>query len=413
MTRSNTAPEIAKWHDLYPASWKNKPASFSDCLTAITSRSRSFFREITLDVKPVWITGIVTGISEYKEDCWYVDLRGPEDAYIKAKVNRKLDDSEEFGICDTVIFEGKFIFISRTNHLDQIQIQFEVIRASTITCGVEYLERVRAKRLLPSKIERIGIITSPKGRAISDFHSGFGKFLPRTVSVEVEEVQLGKSSSILERIREADGKGYDVLVITRGGGTDLDLFNLPSLAEGLRQCKSYTLSALGHTDDEMVFDLNADLSCHTPTAAGTELQNHIHNSRKNQGNVGRDLPSIPSLPSVPFVPESKPTFQEPAVPLDIPQKVEQGKSWISKLEDFNKSLWRWTCALWKMTWITVVFLSCLTVLLYFLQHCAIPAAKTGKEIWDQVHAQKPKVIPVEKKIPEKKSQGVNPKRSSL
>jgi hypothetical protein len=193
------------------------------------------------------------------------------------------------------------------------------------------------------------------------------------------------------------------LVITRGGGTDLDLFNLPSLAEGLRQCKSFTLSALGHADDEMVFDLNADLSCPTPTAAGSQLQNHIHNCRKNQRNAGWKPTSLPGANEV---------VQKPTAPLEIPQKEEQAKSWISKLEELNKSLWRWTCALWKTTWITVAILSSLTILLYLLQHCAIPAAKTGKEIWDQVHAQKSKVISAEKKILEKKSQGVNPKRSS-
>lgn len=402
MPNSNGTPEVTKWPDLFPASVKDTPTSFSECLLAITNRFRSFFRKITQDVKPVWITGTVTGISKYQEDRWYVDLRGPEDAYIKAIVNPKLAVIEAFQLCDTLIVEGNFAFISRPNHLDQIQIQIDVLRSSTIACKVDYSGRVGLKRRMPDKIERIGIITSPKGRAVSDFHSGFGEYLQRTVSIEVEEVQLGKSSSILERIQEADGKGYDVLVITRGGGIDLDLFNLPTMVEALRQCKSFTLSALGHADDDMIFDLNADTSCTTPTAAGNELQKHINISRKSQRNTGL----VPTLSPV-----TGQAFQKSTSRLEIPRRDKQAMSLISRLEEFNKSLWRWASALWKTLWIAVAILSCLTILLYLVQHCAVPAAKTGKDIWDQTHAHKPKVISAEKQIPGKKSQGVNPKRS--
>jgi len=403
MPETNSIPEVAKWRDLYPASLKEKPASFSDCLLAITSRFRSFFRKITQDVKPVWITGTVTGISKYQEDRWYVDLRGPEDAYIKAIVNPKLSGIEVFNICDALIIEGKFAFISRPNHLDQIQIQIEVLRSTTIPSKVDFLKRTSAKKTKPGKIQRIGIITSPNGKALSDFRSGFGEYLLRDISVEVEEVELGKSRSILERIQEADAKGYDVLVITRGGGIDLDLFNLPTMVEALRQCKSFTLSALGHADDDMIFDLNADMACSTPTAAGNELQKHINISRKGQRNTGW----------TPIVqPKENATGQRVDVAKVGPTPTKSAKPWISRLEDFNKSLWRWTSALWTSTWIALAALTCITILLYLLQNCALPAAKTGKAIWDQVHANKPKVISAGQQQLEKKNQGKELKRSS-
>jgi len=403
MSNSDGVPEVAKWPDLYPESRKDKPSAFSDCLLAITNRFRSFFRDIAQDVKPVWITGTVTGISKYQEDRWYVDLRGPEDAYIKATVNPKLPGIEAFEICDTLLIEGKFEYVSRLPHLDQIQIQIAALKTLTTKSKVDYVKRVRPRKPRPEQIERIGIITSPNGKALNDFRSKFSDYLKRDISIEVEEVQLGKSSSILERIQEADSKGYDVLVITRGGGIDLDLFNLPSMIDALRQCNSFTLSALGHADDNMIFDLNADMACFTPTAAATELQMHINISRKSHRNTGW-TPTRSPFANV--------SVQNQVASPEIPRKDEQAKSWISRLEGFNKFLWRWTCALWKLTWITVAILSCLTILLYLLQHCAIPAAKTGREIWDQVHAHKSKVILEEKQIQGKKSQGVNPKGSS-
>lgn len=157
------------------------------------------------------------------------------------------------------------------------------------------------------------------------------------------------------------------------------------MLDALRQCESFTLSALGHADDDMVFDWNSDMACSTPTAAGTALQKHINISRKSQRDTGW-TPTVSPVANL---------VQKAPVPMEIPRKGAQANTWISRLEEFNKLLWRWTCALWKTTWITVAILSSLTILLYLLQHCAIPAAKTGKEIWDQMHARKAKEISAE------------------
>lgn len=379
MPEQSGFPEVAKWTDLYPESLKDNPTSFSECLLAITSRFRSFFRKINQDVKPVWITGIVTGISKYQEDRWYVDLRGPEDGYIKANVNPKSTGIDAFEVCDTLILEGKFAFISRPNHLDQIQIQIEVIQSLTVKSKVSYLKRVREKKLKPDRIERIGIITSPNGRALSDFHSGFGEYLQRNVSIEVEEVELGKSGSILERIREADSKGYDVLVITRGGGIDLDLFNLPTMLEALRQCKSFTLSALGHADDNMVFDWNADMSCSTPTAAGNELQKQINMTRKAQRLPFKTENLVLSRAWTGAARESI-TEAKPS--------LTPKKSWLTKAQAFINSLEKWAIILLKATIYTAIIIACTTILLYMIQKCAIPVVKNGKAAWESAHEMK-------------------------
>ena len=376
MSESNGTPAMAKWPGLYPVSLPEKPASFADCLLAVTTRFSSFFRNITRDVKPVWITGTVTGISEYQPDRWYVELRGPNDAYLKAFVNPKADDIEEFDICDTLKVEGTFVFVSKPPHLDRIQIQFKIIRAVNLQSRKDLFERIKARKPEPDIIKRIGIVTSPNSKALSDFYSGLGEHLLKSVSVEVEDVMLGKSSSILEGIRTADSKGYDVLIITRGGGMDLDLFNLPLMIETLRQCQSFTLSAIGHTDDEMVFDLNADMACPTPHAAGSALQKHINISRKVQQNI-TEKSFEPSLPTT----ETKAVVVGHASAPEPKHAV----SWLLRIKKLSHFLGQWTWHSIRIVFFTSLILLCMTLFLYLLKNCAIPAAKMGKGIWEQVN----------------------------
>lgn len=376
MPDPNDPPEVAKWPGLYPASLPEKPAAFSDCLLAVTSRFHSFFRNITRDVKPVWITGTVTGITEYQPDRWYIELRGPEDAYLKAFVNPKAADIEEFDICDTLKVEGRFVFVSRRPHLDQIQIQFEIIRSVNLQSREDLFERIKARKPKPERIRRIGIITSANGKALSDFYSGFGEYLLKTVSVEVEGVALGNSSAILERIRVADSKGYDVLLIARGGGMDLDLFNLPAMIETLRQCRTFTLSAIGHTDDEMVFDLNADMACSTPTAAGNALQKHLNISRKAQKNpAGKGIEPATLIEETKVAAVGRSPTSEPPHPI----------SWLSRIRSLSYSLGRWAWHTSRIVFFTAVILLCVTIFLHLLKNCALPAAKMGYGIWEQIH----------------------------
>jgi exonuclease VII large subunit len=63
----------------------------------------------------------------------------------------------------------------------------------------------------------------------------------------------------------------DLLIISRGGGEGVDVFNSCTLAEACLDLTPYLLTAIGHKDDVTLLQRIADRSFITPTALGQFL----------------------------------------------------------------------------------------------------------------------------------------------
>jgi exodeoxyribonuclease VII large subunit len=77
------------------------------------------------------------------------------------------------------------------------------------------------------------------------------------------------ATSMANAIKIADTKGYDVIVIGRGGGSieDLWAFNEEVVADAVYQAKTPIISAVGHEIDTVISDLVADVRAATPSNA--------------------------------------------------------------------------------------------------------------------------------------------------
>ena len=132
------------------------------------------------------------------------------------------------------------------------------------------------KRPLPRFPRRIALLTSPQGAAIHDFH----RLLQDRVSIESIElfpvkVQGSESpAEIVAALRQVEERPrFDVLVLTRGGGSteDLSAFNDESVVRALAECPVPTISAVGHEIDFTLCDFVADVRAATPSAAAALL----------------------------------------------------------------------------------------------------------------------------------------------
>ena len=63
----------------------------------------------------------------------------------------------------------------------------------------------------------------------------------------------------------------DILIISRGGGENIQLFNNTELAENVLTLKSIFVTAIGHSDDEPLLQKVADKAFITPTSLGQFL----------------------------------------------------------------------------------------------------------------------------------------------
>jgi exodeoxyribonuclease VII large subunit len=117
----------------------------------------------------------------------------------------------------------------------------------------------------------VGIATSLTGAALQDFLRVASRRWPAHLLVAGCTVQGEQAASSVVRALELlfeDGRS-DVVVVTRGGGSKLDLlpFHDETLARWIATAPVPVLSAVGHETDTSIADLVADAVAPTPSAA--------------------------------------------------------------------------------------------------------------------------------------------------
>jgi exodeoxyribonuclease VII large subunit len=154
-----------------------------------------------------------------------------------------------------------------------LQREFERLKAQLDAEGLFATER---KRALPRFARRIGVITSATGAAVRDVLSVLARRWP-LVDVDVLPVPVqGREAppAIVAMLRKAASSGrYDVLLLTRGGGSleDLWAFNDERVARAIHASTVPVVSAVGHEIDFSIADFVADLRAPTPSAAAELL----------------------------------------------------------------------------------------------------------------------------------------------
>lgn len=150
---------------------------------------------------------------------------------------------------------------------------FDELKAKLTAEGLFEEER---KRPLPAHVQRLAVITSPSGAAVRDVLSVLGRRFP-LLEVDVLPVQVqGETAAaqITAMLKRAAASGrYDVILLTRGGGSleDLWAFNDEQLARTIAASPVPVVSAVGHETDFSLADFAADLRAPTPSVAAELL----------------------------------------------------------------------------------------------------------------------------------------------
>ena len=127
------------------------------------------------------------------------------------------------------------------------------------------------KKPLPVYARRIGIITSPTGAVVHDIETVAARRDPTVelvlCPVNVQGAQA--AGEIARAIARMDGRGFDVLIVGRGGGSleDLWAFNEEIVARAIYACRTPVISAVGHEVDFTIADFAADVRAATPSVA--------------------------------------------------------------------------------------------------------------------------------------------------
>jgi len=141
------------------------------------------------------------------------------------------------------------------------------------------------KKLLPPLPVKIALITSATGAALQDMLRVASQRWPLIECVVFDVLVQGERAApaIAAAIETADTKGFDILVIGRGGGSieDLWAFNDEAVANAVFQANTPIVSAVGHEIDWVISDYVADLRAPTPSAAMQMILPDINEMRQN------------------------------------------------------------------------------------------------------------------------------------
>ncbi len=149
---------------------------------------------------------------------------------------------------------------------------YDVLYRKLEMAGVFAPER---KRVIPPCAERVALITSGEGAAIGDFTMNLARagihvdFYPTLVEGKKAVFEIIQA---IRHFNQTPGR-YDVLVITRGGGSleSLAAFNTEALVNEITASRIPVLAGIGHERDVSLAALAADVMVSTPTATARYL----------------------------------------------------------------------------------------------------------------------------------------------
>ncbi len=179
-----------------------------------------------------------------------VIVRGSVDYYAKAgKLNFNVD---------SITLAGQGL----------LALQLEMLRQQLEKEG---LFDQRFKKDIPKYPSNVCVITSRSGAVIKDIKKTIRR-KNDLIDIFIKDVRVQGTEAvkdIVKALEAVDGKGFDVLIIARGGGSAEELmpFNDESLVRAVFRCRTPVISAVGHESDVTLCDRVADHRAATPTAA--------------------------------------------------------------------------------------------------------------------------------------------------
>ena len=185
-----------------------------------------------------------------------------------------LEEGKEVGLLGSLRFntkkgEGQLI-VAKVVDLGEggESAELKLLREKLKAEGIFDIEH---KKPIPKYPKKVGIVSSKEGDAIRDIcrvahdRNPYVQLFLYNVTVQ----GTSAPASIVEGIRAMDERGYDLIIVSRGGGAREDLapFDDENVVRAVYDAKTPIVSGVGHERDWTLIDLAVDVRFSTPTYA--------------------------------------------------------------------------------------------------------------------------------------------------
>ncbi|MGB0258585.1 MAG: exodeoxyribonuclease VII large subunit, partial [Coraliomargarita sp.] len=271
----------------------------------VSELTRHIKRQLEGEFAQVWVQGEVSNLRRQSSGHVYFSLKDSGSqlpcvlfARDAARQSFQLQEGMEvvlFG--DISVYEphGRYQLIAKItieSGIGRLQAEFEKLKRKLHTEGLFDKER---KQPLPALPARIAVVTSPTGAAIKDFlrilhrRDYRGEVVIFPARVQGTEAS-GEVTQMLQHAAASE-PGFDLIVITRGGGSieDLWAFNEEALARAVAACHVPVISAVGHEIDTVLTDYASDRRAETPSGAAELISSLYLESWERFETAGENL----------------------------------------------------------------------------------------------------------------------------
>ncbi len=265
-------------------------------VSEITNNVRRLIEE---RVGTVWVTGEISNLRAQSSGHIYFSLKDANAQLAcvcfrdAARGSRQfLQDGRKVVLQgDATVYEarGQYQLIVTSVELEGVgalQVAFEKMKARLAAEGWFAPER---KRPIPALVQRLGLVTSPTGAALSDVLHVIERrypgleiiFTPSRVQGQGAAEEIARAIRLLNEWAAA-GHALEAILVTRGGGSleDLWAFNEEVVARAIFESRVPVVSAVGHEIDFTIADFVADLRAATPSAAAELLTEGMMRQRE-------------------------------------------------------------------------------------------------------------------------------------
>ncbi len=248
----------------------------------VTALTRLIKRQLEGSFNQIWVRGEISNLRRQSSGHLYFSLKDAGSqipcaffARDAARQSFQLEDGMEVLLLGNIsVYEphGRYQLIAKIairSGEGRLQLEYERLKRKLAAEGLFDAGR---KQSLPALPRRIAVITSPSGAAVRDFlrilqRRGYrGEIMIFPARVQGK----GAADEVAAMLAHANAStGFDLIVLTRGGGSieDLWAFNEETLARAVAASPLPVISAIGHEIDHVLTDYAADLRAETPSGA--------------------------------------------------------------------------------------------------------------------------------------------------
>lgn len=276
----------------------------ADQILKVTSLTRLIKGQLEENFGRIWVQGEISNLRKQSSGHIYFSLKDDGSqlpcalfARDAARQSFELKDGMEVVLLgDISVYEphGRYQLIAKIaiqSGEGRLQLEFERLKRKLASEGLFDAER---KKPLPVLPQRIAVITSPTGAAIRDFLRILKRrdFCGEVVIFPARVQGKGSAEDVHAMLQHAGASdGFDLIVLTRGGGSieDLWTFNEETLARAVADSPIPVISAIGHEIDHVLTDYAADKRAETPSGAAELISSLYLEAQRRHSNAQDEL----------------------------------------------------------------------------------------------------------------------------